>query len=246
MLLLNLFQSNPLASLALCLCLGSSFWATVLIQRRRQGPDRLLLGLIGLVCISQGLQLLRGAGILQLSRYDYLSDIASLMTAILYLISTVLLHHYGDDYRRTKMHLRLAEANERCPTPFLRSAQAALPQPVLSPDHGTAEILEAIPLPTYLIDPGGVIRYWNRTAEQHLGRRREEVLGRTGDSVHSLYPGECAMWRTPILSAEGQEGWSLVLVMDRHGRGSRSAKAQHVAEIRRSTALGQTASAVAS
>jgi PAS domain S-box-containing protein len=46
-----------------------------------------------------------------------------------------------------------------------------------------ARVLEAVGDGVFLLDEDGVIRFWNRSAELVMGRRREGVLGRPADAI---------------------------------------------------------------
>lgn len=46
-------------------------------------------------------------------------------------------------------------------------------------DEGFAAIVKSSPSGIIAVDPGGIIRFWNRAAEEIFGWRQDEVLGRS-------------------------------------------------------------------
>ncbi|AEA46225.1 PAS domain S-box protein [Archaeoglobus veneficus] len=49
----------------------------------------------------------------------------------------------------------------------------------MSRDFKLEEILENVPVPTFVIDRNHVVRYWNRACEELTGIRKEEIIGTT-------------------------------------------------------------------
>lgn len=164
----QVFARTPLTALALSLCLASIVWCAVMINMRRQGPDRFLAMLIGVICASQSMRLLRDAGLmLPGSRmFDAFTDV---VITGLYLIAVVILRTSALDRQTTRVRLRLVEANE--PAGGRRVEQSLDP-------HMCAVLLESNPLPTVAVDSAGAVVYWNFAAEQLFGWRLEDVIGK--------------------------------------------------------------------
>src|SRR5688572_15420052 len=49
----------------------------------------------------------------------------------------------------------------------------------LTQDHYLFEVLDRITDGFYAIDPNGIVLYWNKAAEEMLGKSRDEVIGKS-------------------------------------------------------------------
>lgn len=63
-------------------------------------------------------------------------------------------------------------------------------------------LLEAMPLAVVQIDPGGIVRYWNRPAEEMFGWTAEEVIGHPMPFVDVEHEPESAELRRRAISGE--------------------------------------------
>ena len=165
----------PIAWLSVCLCLFAVSWCMLLIPKLRYGPDRFLVGLLGLLTVHHGSQMLRDAGFWLGPNNPGWSAVAGLAITGLYLVVLVVVEVRMRENRAVAYRLRLAEANEPPPPP---------PYVPAAGDHQRNQaisyaVIESSPLPMYAVDPAGSICYWNAAAERVFGYRREEVLGRT-------------------------------------------------------------------
>ena len=60
--LAQLLRANPLAALALLICLATILWCILLTRRQRNGLDKILTGLLGLIAIYEALRILKAEG----------------------------------------------------------------------------------------------------------------------------------------------------------------------------------------
>jgi hypothetical protein len=88
----HIFRTDPLAVLAVFLYLATIWWCIRVIRRRQRGTDRLLLGRLGLVALSQSFGVFKHLGILESSvPFHRLGDFVNLAISGLYLIGDLLL-----------------------------------------------------------------------------------------------------------------------------------------------------------
>ncbi|HLG98264.1 MAG TPA: PAS domain S-box protein [Bryobacteraceae bacterium] len=210
MYLVQLFSASPLAAIALCICLASILWCIFLTHRYPSSVDKLLAGLIGLIAIYQALRVLRDSGVAVFSRFHKLDGWADFMVANLYLIAVMMLKISSMDRARTRVHLRLVEANEK-PAEISRKIPAISPEMVFL-------LFDASPLATFATGADDNVIYWNSAAEDLLGWTREELLGRAlpfplqGGLINKR--GEevdAAVWTTPVVSSTGAQRATLVI-----------------------------------
>ena len=64
MVLWRLFFTNPIMACALVVCLATIYGCILILHQRHQGPDRFMAALIGVICIWQGLRILRESGVI--------------------------------------------------------------------------------------------------------------------------------------------------------------------------------------
>lgn len=149
------FRTDPLAGTAVLLCLATIYWCIRVIRRRQGGTDRFLLGLLGLIAISQALRILKDVGVWSaLEPSHRLDDFVNLTTGGLYLIGALLLEISSRDRISAEVGLRLARANPENAPRLSQTGKAML---VLAHD--------------------GRIVGCNKGAEVILGRRRNQLIG---------------------------------------------------------------------
>jgi PAS domain-containing protein len=147
---------------ALCVCLATIFWCIVILRRRQKGPDRFLAVLIGVICVWQGMRLLREAGFIAIPGSHVFHSFADLTVTGLYLIAVLILRISAMERKNTQVRMRLVEAND----------QALLSRSL------TDIILASNPLAMIGMDKSGKVIHWNSAAERLLGWKVEEVVGK--------------------------------------------------------------------
>ena len=121
--LAQLFRSNPLMALALLVCLATILWCIFLTRRQRNTLDKLLMGLLGLIAIYQALRILGDSGIVRFAGFSGVD----LIGACLYLAAAVILKVSSIDHATTKVHLSLAEADEK-PVDLTKGPTGPMPE----------------------------------------------------------------------------------------------------------------------
>lgn len=205
--LAQLLRANPLLALAFFVCLATILWCILLTRRQRNGLDRALTALLGFIAVYQAVRVLRDSGFAPLSRFRTLEGWVDLASACLYLVAAFILKTSSVDRAATKVHLRLAEAEEK--TMDLASAAiAAVPESVL---------MDASPLAVFAVDGHGIVTHWNAAAEGLFGWSRHELLGRQlpFDPSGPLQTKsgafiEAAVWTAPVRSPHGQPGGTVI------------------------------------
>jgi hypothetical protein len=133
-----------LVGASLVICLLTLVGCLVLIPRLKFRPDRLLVGVIMVLCFSHGLRLLQDTGFWPAPVATRLIPVAGFCTAVLFFMSLVILAFYTAEHRRVKYALRLAQANEAPPPPAgLRSGSGIHKTPLPGVPLGA----HAVPLP---------------------------------------------------------------------------------------------------
>lgn len=210
MYLIQIFKASPLAGFALCICLATILWCIFLTRRQTNRLDRLLAGLLGLVAIYEALRVLRDAGIASFTRFQELDGWADFVIASLYLIASMMLKISSTDRARTKVRLRLVEANEK-------SLEIGKTVTSLAPDLSYV-LFEASPLATLATDPEDIVIYWNAAAEELFGWKRDERLGQRApfplngpfvDRYGSTM--DCVVWTAPLYAANGTRRATLLI-----------------------------------
>ncbi len=112
MLLIQILRKDPLAGVAICLCLITILWCIRLLHRMKARSDRFLVGLVGVIASYQGLRILKDAGVWNGWKME---SFAALMVTVAYLAVVVILRFNSSELVRTRIQLRLAEANEPPP-----------------------------------------------------------------------------------------------------------------------------------
>jgi PAS domain-containing protein len=200
--LAQLFRLNPLLALALLICLATILWCILLTRRQRNGLDKVLTGLLGLLAIYESLRILKDSGFAIFAHFHMLEGWVDIISACLYMLAALILKASSVDRAATKVHLRLMEAGEK-PTDMTGAMTAA------APELGHP-LVDSSPLAIFAIDQHGTVTYLNLAAEMLTGWSRSELVGhhlpfdprgsiegRNGRSI------ECAVWTAPIRAPHG-------------------------------------------
>lgn len=206
--LAGLLRANPLMALALLICLATILWCILLARRQRNRLDKALTALLGFIAIYESVRILRDSGFTPLSRFRMLEAWVDLISACLYLVAAFILKTSSTDRAATKVHLRLAEADEKT----LDVANAAMAAGLES------TLVDASPLALFAIDAHGMVTHWNAAAEGLFGWSRQELLGRQlpFDPHGALQTRsgtfiEAAVWSGPIRSPQGQTSGTVIV-----------------------------------
>src|ERR1700678_1168922 len=111
--LAQLLRANPLMALALLVSLATILWCILLTRRQRNGLDKVLTGLLGLIAIYEALRILKNTGFAVFARFRIMEGWVDLISACLYLVAALILKTSSIDRAATKVHLRLMEADEK-------------------------------------------------------------------------------------------------------------------------------------
>jgi len=208
----RIFQASPLMALALCISLGTVLWCILLARRQRNGLDKVLTGLLGLIAIYEALRILADAGMAMFPAFRKLEGWADFVIATLALIAALILRVSSIDRATTKAQLRLVEANEKA----VDLAKGAAVPVELRPS-----IFDASPLAAYAVDLHGIVTYWNAAAESLTGWSKDEVIGhalpfsiqgpitnKTGNEVEAVF------WTSRTQAANGTAGGWLAIAAD--------------------------------
>jgi len=206
----QIFKASPLAALALCVCLGTILWCIFLTHRQKNQLDKLLASLVGLIAIYEALRVLRDTGVSVFSGLKEFDGWADFIVANLYLIAVMMLKISSTDRVRTRVRLRLIEANEK-------SIEIGKTLTSLAPDLSHL-LFEASPLATFAIDADNLVVYWNAAAEELFGWKRDEVLGQRAPFLpEGPFPDkrgcsvDSVVWTTPIYSTSGTRRATLII-----------------------------------
>ncbi len=203
MYLAQLLRANPLMALALLICLATILWCILLTRRQRNGLDKMLTGLLGLIAVYDALRILKDSGFAALTRFRGMEGWVDLTSACRYMLAALILKTSSIDRAATKVHLRLVEADEK-PADLSNAVMAAVPEL----GH---PVVDSSPLAIFAVDPQDVVTYWNAAAEILIGWTRQEMVGhqlpfapqgplqaKNGNII------EAAIWTSPIRSTQGQ------------------------------------------
>lgn len=218
MVLWRLFFTNPVMAWALVICLATIYCCILILHKRHQGPDRFMAALIGIICIWQGLRILRESGVISGSHtFDTFTE---LIIAALYLMAAIILRTSVTARKTAAMRLRLEEAN----------GQPAIARPGVfeTLDQQVSDIiLCSNPLAAIALDKSGVVTYWNPAAEHLLGWKAEEVVGKTSPVAMSspvrTKNGSTIRfesWCSPLHDAVGRACGCVVMIAPRGERGT--------------------------
>ena len=210
MYLVKIFGASPLTALALCVCLATILWCIRLIHRQKTGLDRLLASLLGLIAIYEALRILRDAGFALFEGLKQWDGWVDFLIASLYLIAVMMLKLSSMDRARTRVRLRLVEANEK-------SIEIGKTVTAMAPDLAYL-LFDASPLATFATDNDQLVIYWNPAAEDLLGWTRDQVLGQRlpfvlgGPLINKRgRTVDAALWSAPIFSASGLRRATLMI-----------------------------------
>jgi PAS domain-containing protein len=208
--LAQLLRANLLMALALFICLATILWCIFLTRRQRNGLDKMLTGLLGLIAVYESFRILKDSGFVAFARFRRIEGWVDLISACLYLLAALILKTSSTDRAATKVHLRLAEADER--RVDMGSAVIAAWLELGHP------LVDSSPLAIFAIDPHGIVTYWNVAAESLFGWTRNELVGRelpfdpngpiqrkNGSFI------EAAVWTSPIRSSNGQTAGTMII-----------------------------------
>jgi len=200
--LAQLLRANPLMALALLICLATILWCILLTRRQRNGLDKILTGLLGLIAIYDALRILKDSGFAAFTRFRTMEGWVDLISACLYLLAALILKTSSIDRAATKVHLRLVEADEK-PTDLSNAVMAAVPE-------WHHPLLDSSPLAIFAVDIHGVVTHWNAATEILTGWTRHEMMGHELPfDVQGPIQGkngsfiEAAVWTSPIRSPQG-------------------------------------------
>jgi PAS domain-containing protein len=219
--LAQLLRANPLAALALLVCLATILWCILLTRRQRNGLDKILTGLLGLIAIYESLRILKDSGFAVFARFRVMEGWVDLISACLYLLAALILKTSSIDRAATKVHLRLMEADEK-----RVDLSGALIAAVPELGH---PLLDFSPLAILALDVHGLVTYWNGAAEGLFGWTRNEMVGHElpfdlSGPLHGKDGSfiEAAVWASPIRSPHGQPGGTVIVAAGNvalHGAG---------------------------
>jgi len=156
-------------ALALLICLATILWCILLTRRQRNGLDKILTGLLGLIAIYDALRILKDSGFAAFARFRTMEGWVDLISACLYLVAALILKTSSIERSATKVHLRLVEADEK-PVDLTGAVMAAVPEL----GH---PLIDSSPLAIFAIDAHGMVTYWNGAAQSLLGWTRNELIG---------------------------------------------------------------------
>lgn len=210
MYLAQLLRANPPSAFALLICLTSILWCILLARRQRSRLDRILIGLLGLIATYHAIRILKDSGVNAFAHMQTVSAWVDAASAGLYLVAAFILKASSSDHSATKIHLRLAEADEK---PAELTGGLFAPAPDLS--H---PLLEASPLAMFAVDAQGVVTHCNSAAEGLIGWSRNELVGHElpfdpNGPVQAKNGGfvEAALWSAPIRTPSGPPRGTLII-----------------------------------
>lgn len=200
-------------ALALCVCLSTIFWCLVLARRQKNGLDKVLTGLLGMIAVYEAVRILKECGILLFPGITKLDGWVDFIIASLYLVAALILKVSSVDRANTKVRLRLVEANEK-------TVELAKGGSVVAVEMSPAWS-DASPLATFAVDMSGVVIYWNLAAERLLGWNRDEMLGQqlpfalTGALLNRKgREVAAAVWTAPLRMPNGSLRGTLTIAAD--------------------------------
>ena len=197
-------------ALALLICLATILWCILLTRRQRNGLDKILTGLLGLIVVYDALRILKDSGFVAFARFRTMEGWVDLLSACLYLVAALILKTSSIDRAATKVHLRLMEADEK-PVDLTSAVLAAVPEL----GH---PLVDSSPLAILAVDNQGLVSYWNSAAEILTGWTRQDLVGHELPfDLHGPLQGkngaviEAAVWTSPIRSSGGQPRGTMII-----------------------------------
>jgi hypothetical protein len=207
----QLLRASPLMALALLICLATILWCILLTRRQRNGLDKILTGLLGLIAVYDALRILKDSGFSAFTRFRTMDGWVDLISSCLYLVAALILKTSSIDREATRVHLRLVEADEK-PVDLSSAVMAAVPEL----GH---PLVDSAPLAIFAVDAQGMVTYWNAAAESVIGWTRGDLMGHElpfdprgpiqGKNGSFL---EAAVWTSPIRSPNGQPRGTVIIV----------------------------------
>jgi PAS domain-containing protein len=208
--LAQLLRANPLMALSLLICLATILWCILLTRRQRNGLDKILTGLLGLIVVYDALRILKDSGFVAFARFRTMEGWVDLLSACLYLVAALILKTSSIDRAATKVHLRLVEADEK-PVDLTSALLSAVPEL----GH---PLVDSSPLAIFALDNQGLVSYWNSAAEILTGWTRHDLVGHELPfDPHGPLQGkngalvEAAIWTSPIRSSSGQPRGTMII-----------------------------------
>jgi PAS domain-containing protein len=208
--LAQLLRANPLMALALLICLATILWCILLTRRQRNGLDKMLTGLLGLIAIYDALRILKDSGFSAFARFRTMEGWVDLVSACLYLVAALILKTSSTERAATKVHLRLVEADEKR-VDMSSAVMAAVPEL----GH---PLVDSAPLAMFAVDTQGMVIYWNAAAQSLLGWTRSELVGHELPfDVHGPLQAkngsfmDAAIWTSQIRSPNGPSTGTLII-----------------------------------
>jgi PAS fold len=206
----QLLRANPVLALSLLICIATILWCILLTRRQRNGLDKVLTGLLGLITIYESLRILKDSGFGALAHFHALDSWVDFISATLYLVAALILKTSSVDRSATRVHLRLMEADEKR-VDLANAVIAAVPEL----GH---PLVDSSPLAMFATDVHGTVTYCNTAAEVLTGWLRVELVGHElpfdpDGPVHAKNGRliECAVWVAPILAPQGPPRGKLII-----------------------------------
>lgn len=165
MFIVGILKSSPINAITIVLCLATLWWCARIV-RRRLGPDRFLLAVLGLLSACQGARILihqSAAASIVMQRFDGGVDAT---IAMLFLVAAVILEISASEHFKTRIQLRLAENQ---PPQLDLSANGMLEartQETLRANVVIAWLLQA------LVQKNGVVRQPDKEKHERPGATR--------------------------------------------------------------------------
>src|SRR5260370_28208655 len=128
MFLYQVLRTNPFGSFGVGFCLVTA-WLSMRAVKGRLGPDRFLLGVLGLLSVFQGLRILIDQSGGRASVFQQFQGLADAATSTLFLVAILVLRASIAKHVNTSMTLRLVESEKRISAPL---------PPAVSPMPSTA------------------------------------------------------------------------------------------------------------
>jgi hypothetical protein len=108
----RLFTSDPVAIVTMALCLATIAVVARLMRRFQHTRIRFLLGVLGVLCIHQGLRMIQERTDLLAVHFAYLADIADLAVIALCLAAVLTVGLLSREHNQARFQLRLSEADQ--------------------------------------------------------------------------------------------------------------------------------------
>ena len=110
--MIRLLALNPIVWLALILSALTIGWCLNLLRKLSHPHLRIGTYMVAMVCIFQGVRLLREQGVIQLPLNSTALSVVELCVTILYFCLILIFQIHNQERKKEKSRLRLAEASE--------------------------------------------------------------------------------------------------------------------------------------